>query len=798
MKNYKKKFLILILTASVGLVFLNINKVKANDNENQIFTKIDYEALDYYENINENIKELFDVPDYRIMESFNQDDIDKYYYNQLTNDLGRTIYNGIANSSNNTCVVELTNQIYDINGDSEEEVKNCYKNNISPYITDAIVAYGLDAGDYWWQARDYKVSYSYKKNNNGIEFVKLTFTSNISEFTNHSAFNTKLQQVSDSIKGNSVFDMVKEINKYICTNVNYKKIEDTKIDQTAYGALINGESVCEGQALLFKMICKKKGIGCVCVSGYGINGDNKEAHEWNYVYEPIDNKWYAVDVTWNNSTGIGSDPRLNWYIMVGKDTIINGKKFGDTHVPGLKFKPDQTYIPATPTLSLDKYLDFETDLQYSTTKKTKNNVVVTIKSNIELKSLTNWTLSDDKKELTRSFSNNTSGTVTITNIYSENKKYEINIDNIDKTAPTAKINMYKTDENGKTTVQIKTNEEIQPVSGWNFVENSKNIIEMSFNEKGIYKVTLVDLAGNEMTMDVNIEENPYNVKYSEVNLTNKDVTVTISSKDKITIVNDIEGWNLTENKVQDENEYVLTKVFKENCKEILDVTNTQGQETKIEVDVTNIDKKAPEIEVKYSNKDLTNEDVKVEIVANEKIRQPELWSISEDELIVSKNYTKNKEEVIEVSDMAGNITRVNIKLENIDKDAPQFEINYSTQDKGAKEVEVLIFSNEKIQPVAGWELSKDEKTIKKIYTENAVDQFKIRDLIGNEIEAVVKVGNIENNIDETSIQGENVVDTTVSNKILPFTGYKVIIATIVVMIICSIITYKKYKKYYNV
>ena len=46
MKNYKKKFLILILTASVGLVFLNINKVKANDNENQIFTKIDYEALE--------------------------------------------------------------------------------------------------------------------------------------------------------------------------------------------------------------------------------------------------------------------------------------------------------------------------------------------------------------------------------------------------------------------------------------------------------------------------------------------------------------------------------------------------------------------------------------------------------------------------------------------------------------------------------------------------------------------------------------------------------------------------------
>ena len=68
--------------------------------------------------------------------------------------------------------------------------------------------------------------------------------------------------------------------------------------------------VCEGYAKAFKMICAALNIPCILVSGTG----DGEGHMWNYV-QMEDNLWYAVDVTWNDSTG------HNGYLLVGKDVM---------------------------------------------------------------------------------------------------------------------------------------------------------------------------------------------------------------------------------------------------------------------------------------------------------------------------------------------------------------------------------------------------------------------------------------------------------------------------------------------
>lgn len=63
---------------------------------------------------------------------------------------------------------------------------------------------------------------------------------------------------------------------------------------SAYGALVDGDAVCQGYALAYKLILNQMGIGCITVSSSGMK------HMWNLVQ--LDGVWYHVDVTWDDPT----------------------------------------------------------------------------------------------------------------------------------------------------------------------------------------------------------------------------------------------------------------------------------------------------------------------------------------------------------------------------------------------------------------------------------------------------------------------------------------------------------------
>ena len=63
---------------------------------------------------------------------------------------------------------------------------------------------------------------------------------------------------------------------------------------TAYGALVDGNSVCDGYAKAFQCLLMRTGIQSFRVVGYGNGG----SHAWNYVR--IDGKYYQTDSTWND------------------------------------------------------------------------------------------------------------------------------------------------------------------------------------------------------------------------------------------------------------------------------------------------------------------------------------------------------------------------------------------------------------------------------------------------------------------------------------------------------------------
>jgi hypothetical protein len=76
--------------------------------------------------------------------------------------------------------------------------------------------------------------------------------------------------------------------------------------------------VCEGYAKAFQLICDAIDVPCILVSGEGDGGE----HMWNYV-QMEDGKWYAMDVTWNDSTGYDT------YLLAGKD-VMSKKHVADS------------------------------------------------------------------------------------------------------------------------------------------------------------------------------------------------------------------------------------------------------------------------------------------------------------------------------------------------------------------------------------------------------------------------------------------------------------------------------------
>lgn len=68
---------------------------------------------------------------------------------------------------------------------------------------------------------------------------------------------------------------------------------------SAYGALVEGDAVCDGYSKAYQYILRKMGIESHIATGTGKGG----AHAWNLV--KLDGKWYYTDVTWDDAEANG-------------------------------------------------------------------------------------------------------------------------------------------------------------------------------------------------------------------------------------------------------------------------------------------------------------------------------------------------------------------------------------------------------------------------------------------------------------------------------------------------------------
>ena len=777
--------LIFLLTYLLGLVnyseatFINpqLRKVKFILSTDQLVSdqfylnnKVDKSRLMVAKNVDENYSNLF-------------------YFNQITNQMSKDLYKGLLHNVNATGQINIsTNYTLQVEATDDETLQAVYNEQVKPYIYDAFCAFILDNPQYYWiqdSGIDGEVIAEIDEQNKIMKLEKaILFISEIQESSQKEQFNAKLSEVVSSITGDNIYDMAKAAHDYICTNVQGQTSSDESISRTAYGALMNNKANSEGQSNLFVLLCREKGINAVAIKG---KVSNQNA-QWAAVYQEDMQKWYAVDISLDNGTEDTSD-----YFMVGNNTEINGQKFSNTHVANVIAYGNQATVFKAPALTNVAYGEFDVTVEYSNTEPTKDNVIVTITANRNITEPEGWTLSADKKSIQKTYTENTTETVTITSENSETIEQEIVINNIDKQAPNVTVTYNPPAETPaqSVTVTLTADEEVQPIEGWELSEDRK-VLTKVYNQNTTENVIVNDIASNSTEVSIsinNINEGTFQctVQYSETNPTNKDVTAFITADRELVVP---EGWSIiTDPKT-------VAKTYTENTQETVTVSDTEGNSTTVNINIQNIDKVAPILEVSYSTTELTNQSVVATIKSNEQLQQPEGWEITSDKLTISKTYTLNANETVKVSDLAGNVIEQNIVINNIDKEPPTLDINYQTS---GNQVTVTITSNEQLQPVEGWNLSADALILTKTYTEEMVDVIDVKDLAGNITEATIDIPDLSGNnvdINQVSPDGKNPnSDQTISPNKLPQAGVISIITFVAILVVLSIVFYIKFRKY---
>ena len=251
----------------------------------------------------------------------------KYYYNQL-DDCAKAIYDAVEE---NISQIKTGDCKITIDYDFNTVLKNGNSSStLKPYYDDAMDALNLDVPNLFYFdftnlwlyvetqttlfSTKYKVFLSTK---DGIKLYR-------DGFSNEEEINTAINQI-DAVKNILVnqnyqndYYKIRYAHDWIIENLEYDDSE--KHRATVYGAFVSRKAVCEGYARAYKCILDELGINNILVTGTATNsnGDN-ENHMWNYVL--LNNKWYAVDVTWDDPIilggGILSSASKHRYFLLG-------------------------------------------------------------------------------------------------------------------------------------------------------------------------------------------------------------------------------------------------------------------------------------------------------------------------------------------------------------------------------------------------------------------------------------------------------------------------------------------------
>ena len=326
--NFISSLLILILLAfiiAVGIIiYLTINtgssdiiyefvgeKYISDDNEIQTSTRL----VESNESIAEKFKLLFNttIESQETYDYSNQSSQSRFFYEQL-NSYEKKIYNGLQENKDNlmsgTYVVNYGNSFSNIldKENGSELLGDYYQAAVEAFTHDNADLFFLNVNKMYLNiettkklgSTTYKVYIAPQENGNYYA----------DGFSSQEQVEMYMNQIEDiknklisTLSGNKYKDILK-VHDYLVDNVEYDQTYHSIGTYSVYGALVKETSVCEGYAKAYKYLLNSAGIECEILQGTGKNSSgNTESHAWNAVY--LDNKWYLVDVTWDDPIIIG-------------------------------------------------------------------------------------------------------------------------------------------------------------------------------------------------------------------------------------------------------------------------------------------------------------------------------------------------------------------------------------------------------------------------------------------------------------------------------------------------------------
>lgn len=253
----------------------------------------------------------------------------RYFYEQLS-DNGKKIYNAILNN------IDIFKEGYgkieiDINEQGIEKEFQATWDALNLDVTDMFyvdtqkISFSILTSTNIFGRSTYKYYIQPKENTFFLDYWNNSY--DVKDAI--SKVETKANQIIQNMTATTRYEQVKYIHDYLIDNMEYNQAKDVN-NSNIYGALIEGKAVCEGYAEAFKYLLDKLDIPCILVYGDGINSNGEtEYHSWNQVMMD-DNKWYSVDVTWDDPIliGYGKLPEKSRY----KFFLKGSQNFDSSHV----------------------------------------------------------------------------------------------------------------------------------------------------------------------------------------------------------------------------------------------------------------------------------------------------------------------------------------------------------------------------------------------------------------------------------------------------------------------------------
>ena len=106
----------------------------------------------------------------------------------------------------------------------------------------------------------------------------------------------RVNEMTAGLEGKSDYEKSRILHDRLCETVTYAYTDN---DQSVFGSLLEGQSVCAGYARAYQLLLQRVGVPAFCVTGYS----RAQPHAWNLVQ--LDGEWYYTDVTWDDQTDNG-------------------------------------------------------------------------------------------------------------------------------------------------------------------------------------------------------------------------------------------------------------------------------------------------------------------------------------------------------------------------------------------------------------------------------------------------------------------------------------------------------------